>query len=104
MGTLTIRENFAFSAALRLPQRLTGAERRQRVDQVVQELQLEKCADTRVGNEFIRGVSGGERKRCNIGMELITAPTILFLDEPTSGLDANTAGHVMRLLNECVKK
>ncbi|OQV11982.1 ATP-binding cassette sub-family G member 2 [Hypsibius exemplaris] len=99
MGTLSIRENLAFSAALRLPQRLTAAEREKHVDLVIQELQLSKCADTRVGTEFTRGVSGGERKRCNIGMELITAPTILFLDEPTSGLDANTAGHVMSLLS-----
>ena len=52
-----------------------------------------------VGNEFIRGVSGGERKRTNIGMELIIAPTVLFLDEPTTGLDASTANSVMRLLH-----
>jgi len=56
------------------------------------------CADTRIGNEFIRGVSGGERKRCNIGMELIPSPGILFLDEPTTGLDASTAHSVMMLL------
>jgi len=53
-----------------------------------------------VGNEFIRGVSGGERKRCNIGMELIISPPLLFLDEPTTGLDANTAGTVMLLLKK----
>lgn len=52
----------------------------------------------KVGNEFIRGVSGGERKRCNIGMELIISPPVLFLDEPTTGLDANTANTVMLLL------
>ena len=46
----------------------------------------------------MRGVSGGERKRTNIAMELITSPRVLFLDEPTTGLDANTAYSVMRLL------
>jgi len=51
-----------------------------------------------VGTEFVRGVSGGERKRTNIAMELITSPRVLFLDEPTTGLDANTAYSVMRLL------
>ena len=51
-----------------------------------------------MGNQFIRGVSGGERKRTNIGMELIVSPSLLFLDEPTSGLDANTANSVLRLL------
>ena len=51
-----------------------------------------------VGNEFIRGISGGERKRTNIGMELITTPKVLFLDEPTTGLDASTANAVMYML------
>ena len=51
-----------------------------------------------VGTEFVRGVSGGERKRTNIAMELITSPRVLFLDEPTTGLDANTAYSVMHLL------
>ena len=45
-----------------------------------------------------RGVSGGERKRTNMGMELIVSPAILFLDEPTTGLDASTANSVLRLL------
>jgi len=52
-----------------------------------------------VGTEFIRGVSGGERKRTNIGMELIISPNILFLDEPTTGLDSSTASAVMSLLH-----
>ena len=50
----------------------------------------------------MRGVSGGERKRTNIAMELITSPRVLFLDEPTTGLDANTAHSVMRLLQRRV--
>jgi len=54
-----------------------------------------------VGTEFVRGVSGGERKRTNIAMELITSPRVLFLDEPTTGLDANTAYSVMHLLQRC---
>ena len=55
-----------------------------------------------VGNEFVPGVSGGERKRCNIGMELVIQPSILFLDEPTTGLDACTAKSVMMLLQRSV--
>lgn len=51
-----------------------------------------------VGTQFTRGVSGGERKRTNIGMEIITDPAILFLDEPTTGLDASTANAVLLLL------
>ena len=57
-----------------------------------------------IGNEFIRGVSGGERKRTNIGMELIIAPNILFLDEPTTGLDAYTAVSVVQLLKRYIVK
>ena len=53
-----------------------------------------------IGTEFFRGVSGGERKRTNIGMELIIEPQILFLDEPTTGLDAYTAVSVIKLLKE----
>ena len=53
-----------------------------------------------VGTEFIRGVSGGERKRCNIGLELIISPRILYLDEPTTGLDSSTATSVVQLLKK----
>lgn len=53
-----------------------------------------------IGTEFLRGVSGGERKRCSIGMELITSPSLLFLDEPTTGLDSNTANCIISLLHK----
>lgn len=120
VGMLTVRENIAFSAALRLPSSMSTSERNTQVEDVINDLGLTKCADTRVrfcrvrnialyialtlvfllqvGTEFIRGVSGGERKRTNIAMELITSPQVLFLDEPTTGLDANTAYSVIHLL------
>ncbi|PIK50797.1 putative ATP-binding cassette sub-family G member 2 isoform X2 [Apostichopus japonicus] len=104
MGTLTVRENLAFSAALRLPEEITNEERKSRVDEVVIELGLTHCADTKVGTEFIRGVSGGERKRTNIGMELVIKPRVLFLDEPTTGLDASTANAVIHLLASLSKR
>ena len=53
-----------------------------------------------VGTDFLRGISGGERKRTNIGMELIIEPQVLFLDEPTTGLDAYTAVSVVKLLKK----
>lgn len=84
-GTLTVRENLMFSANVRLPGDLTHEERQARVTKTIEDLGLESCADTKVGNETIRGVSGGERKRVCIGMELVLAPKILFLDEPTTG-------------------
>nr|XP_023964409.1 broad substrate specificity ATP-binding cassette transporter ABCG2-like [Chrysemys picta bellii] len=105
MGTLTVRENLQFSASLRLPQsRNSEAEKQLKVNAVIQELGLQECADTKIGTEFLRGVSGGEKKRCSIGMELITAPSLIFLDEPTTGLDANTANSIMQLLHQLSRK
>nr|XP_018669244.1 ATP-binding cassette sub-family G member 2-like [Ciona intestinalis] len=99
MGTLTVRENLAFSANLRLSTKKFDAKARKlKVDDVIEQLGLQACADTPVGNEFVRGVSGGERKRVNIGMEMILDPPVLFLDEPTTGLDANTANSIVLLL------
>ncbi|XP_072347500.1 broad substrate specificity ATP-binding cassette transporter ABCG2c isoform X2 [Scyliorhinus torazame] len=100
MGMLTVKENLEFSANLRLPKKLyTFEEKQQKVNKVIDELGLKDCANTKIGTEFIRGISGGERKRCSIGMELITSPSLLFLDEPTTGLDANTASSIMQLLH-----
>ena len=82
---LTVRENLMFSAHVRLSAKIPSQEKKRIVDKVLLQLGLEKCAETRVGNELKRGVSGGERKRTNIGMELVLSPDVLFLDEPTTG-------------------
>ncbi|RLW04020.1 hypothetical protein DV515_00006018 [Chloebia gouldiae] len=104
MGTMTVRENLQFSAALRLPSSISIKEKEERVTQIINELGLSKVADAKVGTELIRGVSGGERKRTNIGMELITEPPVLFLDEPTTGLDASTANAVLILLKKLSRR
>ncbi|XP_056136055.1 broad substrate specificity ATP-binding cassette transporter ABCG2-like isoform X1 [Lampris incognitus] len=98
MGTLTVRENLRFSAALRLPSSVAQREKEARVNHLIKELGLTKVADSKVGTQMIRGISGGERKRTIIGMELIIDPSVLFLDEPTTGLDASTANSVLLLL------
>ena len=67
---------------------------------MIKDLGLTKCADTRIGNVMIRGISGGERKRTSIGVELLTNPSIIFLDEPTTGLDSSTAFNVMDLMKK----
>ena len=85
-GTLTVRENLMFSANLRLSNNVSNNERTERVTRAIRDLGLEACADTKIGTEFLRGVSGGERKRACIGMEMVLSPKILFLDEPTTGL------------------
>ncbi|KAJ8001352.1 hypothetical protein DPEC_G00168640 [Dallia pectoralis] len=100
MGTLSVKENLLFSGNLRLdPRHYSSSEKQLRVNSVIKELGLEDCAHTKIGTEFLRGVSGGERKRCSIGMELITSPSLLFLDEPTTGLDSNTANQIITLLH-----
>lgn len=88
-STLTVRECIEYSALLRLSAHLTEEAKQVRVDQVLDELNLEHIADCKigqVGDSQRRGISGGERRRVSIGMELVTHPHILFLDEPTSGL------------------
>ncbi len=67
---------------------------------MLRDLGLEKCANTKIGSELIRGISGGERKRTSIGVELLTNPSMIFLDEPTTGLDSNTAVTIMYLLRD----
>uniref|UniRef100_A0A3Q0SD38 ATP-binding cassette, sub-family G (WHITE), member 2b n=1 Tax=Amphilophus citrinellus TaxID=61819 RepID=A0A3Q0SD38_AMPCI len=101
MGTLSVRENLLFSANLRLdPEHHSSADKHNQVNTIIEDLGLSDCADTKIGTEFLRGVSGGERKRCSIGMELITSPSLLFLDEPTTGLDSNTANCIIGLLHK----
>ncbi|GAB1290873.1 ATP-binding cassette sub-family G member 2 [Apodemus speciosus] len=104
MGTLTVRENLQFSAALRLPTTMKNHEKNERINTIIKELGLDKVADSKVGTQFTRGISGGERKRTSIGMELITDPSILFLDEPTTGLDSSTANAVLLLLKRMSKQ
>lgn len=104
MGILTVRENIYFSAALRLPSSMSGDEKKEKVDKLIHELGLSKVADSKVGTDLIRGISGGEIRRTGIGMELIISPHVLFLDEPTTGLDASTASSVMQLLHDLSRK
>jgi ABC-type multidrug transport system ATPase subunit/ABC-type multidrug transport system permease subunit len=101
MATSTPREVFTFYAKLRLD--LSADERKFRVAALLEELGLTKCADTKVGNELIRGLSGGERRRTSIGVELIANPSLIFLDEPTTGLDSTTALMIVELLRDLAK-
>ena len=78
--TLTVTETLELAAQLRLPRKLTNAERMDRVNQVIAELGLRKCAHTRIGNSKVRGVSGGERKRVSIALEILRGPKVLFLE------------------------
>lgn len=70
------------------------------VEKMLKDLDLEKCADTFIGDDMIRGVSGGEKKRTCVGIELIMKPKLIFLDEPTSGLDSYAAHNVVMRLKD----
>lgn len=72
----------------------------ERIDEIIKELRLNKCQNTKIGGPLVKGVSGGERKRTSIGLELITDPQLIFLDEPTTGLDSFTATSVIETLKE----
>ncbi len=87
IGTLTVRETVYYSANLRLPDGMSQAERKAIVDRTMSDMGLQDCADTPIGNWHLRGLSGGEKRRVSIALEILTRPRMLFLDEPTSGLD-----------------
>ncbi|KAJ9693826.1 hypothetical protein PVL29_009675 [Vitis rotundifolia] len=97
---LTVRETLTYAARLRLPKTLTKQQKEKRAVDVIYELGLDRCQDTMIGGSFVRGVSGGERKRVCIGNEIIINPSLLFLDEPTSGLDSTTALRIVQMLHD----
>ncbi|XP_057972744.1 ABC transporter G family member 20-like [Malania oleifera] len=95
---LTVEETLMFSAELRLPRSLSRSKKMARVQALIDQLGLRSAATTVIGDEGHRGVSGGERRRVSIGMDIIHDPIILFLDEPTSGLDSTSAFMVVKVL------
>ncbi|KAK2454575.1 ABC transporter G family member [Trifolium repens] len=97
---LTVKETLTYAARLRLPKTFTKEQKEKRALDVIYELGLERCQDTMIGGSFVRGISGGERKRVCIGNEIIINPSILFLDEPTSGLDSTTALKIVQMLQD----
>ncbi|KAF5690371.1 ABC transporter [Fusarium denticulatum] len=95
---LTVYENIVHSARIRLPCNWSKKDVEAHVESVIDCLELSHVRDSRVGSVGKPVISGGQRKRVSIGMELAAAPMAIFLDEPTSGLDATAASSIMRTL------
>jgi len=87
-----------YSAELKLPVSTSRAAKAARVDAVLEHLALSSCRDVRIGCVLARGISGGQAKRVNIGLSLLSRPRVLFLDEPTSGLDSYSANECMGVI------
>lgn len=92
---LTVKQALTYAAKLRFPSDTTAAERRARVEQVLADLKLSERRELRIDH-----LSGGQRKRVSVALELLTRPPVLFLDEPTSGLDPGLDQQLMMLLRE----
>lgn len=79
-------------------------EKNEKISYILKELNLEKCADNRVGDFEKKGLSGGEKRRLSLAVEILNDPEIIFLDEPTSGLDSFSALLVVSLLKKEASK
>ncbi|KAK8258943.1 hypothetical protein V6Z11_D13G024300 [Gossypium hirsutum] len=97
---LTVEETLMFAAEFRLPRTMSKSKKRTRVQALIDQLGLRNATETVIGDEGHRGVSGGERRRVSIGVNIIHDPIILFLDEPTSGLDSTSAFMIVKALQK----
>ncbi|XP_034681072.1 ABC transporter G family member 11-like [Vitis riparia] len=94
--TLTVREAVFYSAQLQLPKSMSISEKKERSETTIREMGLQDSMDTRIGGWGSKGLSGGQKRRVSICIEILTRPKLLFLDEPTSGLDSAASYFVMR--------
>ena len=95
---LTVLQNVAFSAYLRLPTTTDDAYKHKKINETLVSLNLDKIKHSIIGDEYQRGISGGQRKRVNVALELVADPKVLFMDEPTSGLDSVSATELCQML------
>ena len=99
LPALTVRETLRYAAKLRL-KNATATQCYARAEEVLRMLGLKACADNMVGGQLVKGISGGEKRRLSLAVQLISDPPVLLADEPLSGLDAFTAQNVMQTLKD----
>ncbi|KAG2488029.1 hypothetical protein HYH03_013335 [Edaphochlamys debaryana] len=106
MPSATVREALTTAALLKLPYSLPQAQKLARVQSVMEELMLVRCADAMIGDAAagIKGISGGQKRRVSMGIELVKDPRVLLLDEPTSGLDSETALQVAVTMRQLARQ
>lgn len=97
---LSVKENMMYSCLTRLGANKTQKDCHDKVNAIIKLLDLEHIKHSMIGDELHRGISGGQRKRVNIGIEMVADPTTLLLDEPTSGLDSTSSKEVCAALSE----
>lgn len=100
---LTVRETLSLAAELQLPEIASVEDRDEYVNNLLFKLGLVSCGDSCVGDAKVRGISGGEKKRLSLAVELIASPPVIFADEPTTGLDAFQAEKVMETLQQLAR-
>lgn len=106
LPALTVRQTIYYAARLKLPSVFSPRTIQHIIEEVIHTLRLDQCVDTVIGDEggkMMRGISGGERRRVSIAVELLSNPRILLLDEPTSGLDSASAQTVMEAVADVAK-
>ncbi|KIR40028.1 ABC transporter [Cryptococcus deuterogattii 99/473] len=100
LPSLTVRETLTYAAILRLPDKMPKKQKIARAETVLRMLGLKDCADLPVGGALLKGISGGEKRRLSLAVQMINDPAVLVVDEPTSGLDASIALGVMHVLRD----
>ncbi|XP_016190649.1 ABC transporter G family member 11 isoform X2 [Arachis ipaensis] len=104
LTTLTVGEAVYYSAQLQLPDSMSKSEKKERAEFTIREMGLQDAINTRIGGWGSKGISGGQKRRVSICIEILTHPRLLFLDEPTSGLDSAASYYVMSRIASLNKK